>query len=548
MEQTFSELGLSQSLVEAITALGYEVPTPIQAQTIGLMLAGHDVIGQAQTGTGKTAAFALPLLQHIDPKRHAVQALILTPTRELTIQVAEAVFRYGKNLRVQVMPIYGGVGYGKQIGKLESGVQVIVGTPGRVMDLIRRGTLRLDAVKHLVLDEADEMLNMGFLEDVEWILEQLPKERQTALFSATMSAPVRRLAEQYLNDPREVLIAPTALNVPKITQRLYVMSNHQKMEALTRLLDTEDIAAVLIFVRTKTGASELTESLQARGYAADALHGDMTQQGREAVIRKLRKGTVDIVVATDVAARGIDIENISHVINYDIPGDVEYYVHRIGRTGRAGRTGVAITLATQRELRMISMIERYMKTKLERMRVPTERDVAANRASTLTEAIQTGLSTETPRDYYQIIGQLVDDYSLEQIAAAALRLFDEGLQPRAGALTGQAMQAQEEKAAAAPYEFEEEEDGGDGPKVKLFISKGSRAGIRVNDIVGAIANECGIPGREIGPVTVHGGFSFAEIPARYQRRVIQKLAHTTMRGQAVTINLAGTNPRQGESN
>jgi ATP-dependent RNA helicase DeaD len=375
---------------------------------------------------------------------------------------------------------------------------------------------------------------MGFLEDVEWILQQIPAERQTALFSATMSQPVRKLAEQYLDDPKEILIAKGSLNVPKIEQRLYVVAPHQKMEALTRLLDTEDITSALIFTRTKVGASDLTEGLQARGYAVDALHGDMAQPARETVIRKLRKGTIDTVIATDVAARGLDIENISHVINYDMPSDVEYYVHRIGRTGRAGRTGVALTLATQRELRMISTIERFLKIKIERSRLPTEKDVAANRAVTLTEAIQTALSGETPRAYYQLITQLSDDYSLEQIAAAALRLFDESLQPRAGALSGQELQPAREESR--DYEFED--DLGDGPKVKLFINKGSRSGIRVNDIVGAIANECGIPGREIGPVTVHGGFSFAEIPSRYQRRVVEKLSNTTMRGVPVSINLA----------
>jgi ATP-dependent RNA helicase DeaD len=535
MDMTFSELGLIPPLVDAITTLGYEVPTPIQAQAIGLMLAKRDVIGQAQTGTGKTAAFALPLLQQIDPKKPQVQALILTPTRELTIQVAEAVYRYGKNLQIQVLPIYGGVGYGKQINKLESGVQVVVGTPGRVMDLMRKGTLNLEHVRHLVLDEADEMLNMGFLEDVEWILQQIPKERQTALFSATMSHEVRRLAEHYMHDAKEILIAASAMNVPKIEQRVYVIAPYQKLEALTRLLDTEDITSVLIFTRTKTGAAELTEALQARGYAADALHGDLAQQGREIVIRKLRKGTVNIVVATDVAARGIDIDNISHVINYDLPSDIEYYVHRVGRTGRAGRTGVAITFATQRELRMISTIERTLKIKLERARLPTEKDVAANRSATLAEAIQTGLANETPRAYYQLISQLADDYSIEQVAAAALRLYDESLQPRAAALSGQ--QPVLESASTTPsYEFDDQDEN--EARVKLFISKGSRAGIRVNDIVGAIANECGIPGREIGPVTVHGGFSFAEIPARHQRKVISKMANTTMRGIHVTIGIA----------
>ncbi len=533
METSFKELGLSEPIVEAITALGYEQPTPIQAQTIGLMLNGQDVIGQAQTGTGKTAAFSLPVLQRLDHEKRALQALILTPTRELAIQVAEAVFRYGKNLKTHVLPVYGGVGYGKQLAKLESGVQVIVGTPGRVMDHIRRGTLKLDEVKFIVLDEADEMLNMGFLEDVEWILQQTPSDRQTALFSATFSPQVRSLAEKYMHNPREVLIAPARLDVPLIEQRLYVVRPHEKFEALARLLDTEELASTLIFTRTKLGAQELAESLQARGYAAEALHGDLTQQAREMVVRKLRKGTVDIVIATDVAARGLDIENISHVINYDLPGDIEYYVHRIGRTGRAGRTGVAITLATQRELRFVTMIERVLKIRIERARVPTERDVAANRSTTLTQALQTALTVDTPRSYFPIIESLVDDYSLEQIAAAALRLYDEQLQPRAGALSG-APAVNEKEPEAPSFEFDPAEE----QRVKIFISKGSRSGIRVNDIVGAIANEAGVPGREIGPVTVHGGFSFAEIPARYQRKVMERMADTSMRGIPVTLSLA----------
>ncbi len=533
MNSSFTELGLSAPLIDAITALGYEVPTPIQAQTIGLMLEGHDVIGQAQTGTGKTAAFSLPLLQQIDPNVHEVQALVLTPTRELTIQVAEAIYRYGKNLNIHVLPVYGGVSIGKQIGGLDRGVHVVVGTPGRVMDHMRRGTLTLDKVSRVVLDEADEMLNMGFQEDVEWILDHTPAERQTALFSATMSPPVRQLAKQYMHDAREVLVAPGKLSIPQVEQRLYVVPHHQKLEALTRLLDTEDITSVLIFTRTKLGAAELTEALQARGYAADALHGDMNQQAREAVLRKLRKQAVDIVIATDVAARGLDVENISHVINYDIPNDVEYYVHRIGRTGRAGRTGIALTLVTQRELRMVNTIERFLKIRIERVRVPTEADVAANRAVMLAQTLQTALSTEIQRPYLDIIAQLADDYSLEQVAAVALRLADEAMNPRSGALS-----LTDADTSSRDKREVYEENGDSGARVKLFISKGSRAGIRVNDIVGAIANEGGIPGREIGPVTVHGGFSFAEVPAHYQRRVIERVGNTTMRGIPVTIGLA----------
>ncbi len=539
MNLSFAELGLSAPLQDAITALGYEAPTPIQAQTIGLMLAGHDVIGQAQTGTGKTAAFALPLLQLIDPSRHEVQALILTPTRELTIQVAEAIFRYGKNLKIHALPVYGGVSIGKQIGRLDQGVHVVVGTPGRVMDHMRRGTLKLDTVTKVVLDEADEMLNMGFQEDVEWILEHTTADRQTALFSATLSPSIRRLAERFMRDPREVLVSNSKLSVPNIEQRVYIVPQHQKLEALTRLLDTEDTTSVLIFTRTKLGANELTDALQARGYKADALHGDMNQAARESVLRKLRKQAVDIVIATDVAARGLDVENISHVINFDLPNDVEYYVHRIGRTGRAGRAGIALTLATQRELRMINTIERFLKVRIERARIPTEADVAANRVTLLTQTLQNALATEIQRPYLEIIAQLADDYSLEQVAAVALRLADESMNPRAGALS--LVDAPDGGRDRDRDDDRDDQFNEDGPRVKLFISKGSRAGIRVNDIVGALANEGGVPGREIGQVTVHGGFSFAEIPSRYQRSVVQKVGNTTMRGVPVTIGLAKPN-------
>lgn len=533
MNSSFSDLGLSAPVVEAITALGYEVPTPIQAQTIGLMLAGKDVIGQAQTGTGKTAAFSLPLLQKIDPERGEVQALVLTPTRELTIQVAEAIYRYGKNLHIHVLPVYGGVSIGKQIGRLDQGVHVVVGTPGRIMDHMRRGTLKLDTARYIVLDEADEMLNMGFQEDVEWILQQTSPDRQMALFSATLPPAIRKLAEQYMRDPHEVLVAPGKMNIPQIEQRLYVVAQYQKLEALTRLLDTEDITSALIFTRTKLGAAELTETLQARGYAAEALHGDMNQQARETVLRKFRKQVVDIVIATDVAARGLDVENISHVINYDMPSDVEYYVHRIGRTGRAGRTGVALTLATQRELRMVTIIERYLKIRIERARVPTEADVAANRAAMLAQTLQTALAGDIQRPYLDIVAQLADDYSLEQVAAVALRLADEAMNPRSGALS-LVDQVVENKQSDDEYSQDDDAE----PRVKLFVNKGSRSGIRVNDIVGALANEGGIPGREIGQVTVHGGFSFAEIPARHQRRVLQRVANTMLRGVPVTFGLA----------
>ncbi|HEX6863504.1 MAG TPA: DEAD/DEAH box helicase, partial [Thermoanaerobaculia bacterium] len=358
--ESFESLGLSEPILKAIAEVGYEAPTPIQAKTIPAMMAGRDLIGQAQTGTGKTAAFAIPILEKIDPSSPEVQALVLAPTRELAIQVAEAVHTYSKHLgRIGVIPVYGGQPIQLQLKRLQRGVHVVVGTPGRIMDHLRRGTLRLDALRIVVLDEADEMLRMGFIDDVEWILAQAPPERQTALFSATLPREVRRIAERHLKKPVSIEIERPTLTVPAIEQRYLNVSPQQKLDALTRILETEPTEAVLIFTRTKTGAAELSERLQGRGYAAEAMHGDMNQAQRESVIRRLKAGQVEIVVATDVAARGLDVERITHVVNYDIPNDVEAYVHRIGRTGRAGRSGVAVLFVQPRERRMMAEIERY---------------------------------------------------------------------------------------------------------------------------------------------------------------------------------------------
>ncbi|MGH2522248.1 MAG: DEAD/DEAH box helicase, partial [Anaerolineales bacterium] len=350
----FTQLGLSEDIVQTLVELGYEAPTPVQAQTIPLLLAGRDVIGQAQTGTGKTAAFALPILQTLDRNRTRVQALVLTPTRELALQVAEAFHAYAKRLgAVRVLPVYGGQSIGLQLSHLRSGVHLVVGTPGRIMDHLRRGTLDFAALKTVVLDEADEMLRMGFIEDVEWILAQAPEGLQTALFSATMPPEVRRIADRYLHDPKTVEIEHKTLTLPTTEQRHITVSEKQKLDALTHLLETEAEPgeSLLIFARTKLRAADLAERLQARGFAAEAMHGDMGQPQRESVIRRLRSGQVEVVVATDVAARGLDVERISQVINYDIPYDTESYVHRIGRTGRAGRAGKALLFVTPREQR-----------------------------------------------------------------------------------------------------------------------------------------------------------------------------------------------------
>jgi ATP-dependent RNA helicase DeaD len=522
----FAELGLSDPLVQAVADLGYEAPTPIQARVIPLLLAGKDVIGQAQTGTGKTAAFALPILERLDPARREVQAIILTPTRELAIQVAEAIHAYGSRLPgVRVVPIYGGQPMHKQINRLRSGLHVVVGTPGRVMDHLRRRTLDLSAVQTVVLDEADEMLRMGFLEDVEWILDQAPPSFQTALFSATMPREIQRVADRYLQEPAVVQTEHKALTVPEVEQRYMTVAEQQKLDALTRILETEETDAVLVFARTKVGAAELAGKLDARGYAAEAMHGDMNQAQREAVIRQLRNGQAEMVVATDVAARGLDVERISHVVNYDIPYDTESYVHRIGRTARAGRPGTAILFVTPRQQRLLREIERYTGKQIEPMQVPTEADVAARRAALFKESVIRTLREEEAELglYLQLVEEVAAESGchISEVAAASAYLAHEG------------------RPLAVPLEPEPEnvpqpEEG----MVRLFVDAGRQEGVRPGDIVGAIANEAGIPGKAIGSIDIYDHFTYVEVPAQYSRQVLERMQHAEIRRRQANLRLA----------
>lgn len=520
---SFKSLGLSEAILKAVADVGYEAPTPIQAKTIPTMLAGRDLIGQAQTGTGKTAAFAIPILEKIDPAIPEVQALVLAPTRELAIQVAEAVHTYSKHLgRIGVIPVYGGQPIQLQLKRLQRGVHVVVGTPGRIMDHLRRGTLRMDAVRIVVLDEADEMLRMGFIEDVEWILAQAPPERQTALFSATLPREVRRIAERHLNNPVSIEIEHRTMTLPATEQRYLNVSPQQKLDALARILETEPTDAVLIFTRTKTGAAEVAEKLQARGYAAEAMHGDMGQPQRESVIRRLKSGQVEIVVATDVAARGLDVERISHVVNYDIPYDVEAYVHRIGRTGRAGRSGTAVLFISPRERRMMTEIERYTGQRITPMKMPTQADVAARRIAMFKESIRKTLAEGDLDLYLSLVEELVDEgLDLAEVAAAAARLA-RGDKPL------------EIEVEPEPEAMAGAEDG----MVRLFLGAGSRAGVRPGDIVGAIANEAGVPGKAIGSIDIYDGFTFVEIPTQYRDQVLTRMARATIRGRTVEIRVA----------
>ncbi|MFN8483182.1 MAG: DEAD/DEAH box helicase [Anaerolineae bacterium] len=535
MPETFAELGLSEPILKAIGDLGYEAPTPIQSETIGLLMAGRDVIGQAQTGTGKTAAFALPMLEKIDPKRRQTQAIVLTPTRELAVQVAEATHRYARYLGATVLPVYGGQPIERQLRALREGVQIVVGTPGRVMDHMRRGTLNLSHACYVVLDEADEMLDMGFAEDIEWILQQAPTDRQTALFSATMPEPIRALAQKYMRDPSVIAIEREQLTVPTTEQAYYSVAPAAKLNALATVLDHEAPTAAIIFTRTKVAASELTDSLSARGYSVDALHGDMSQAARDSVMRRFRDGQVELLVATDVAARGLDIENVSHVFNYDIPSDPEAYVHRIGRTGRAGRSGTAVTFVTPRERRLLKDIERLTGATMRPAKLPTRADIAARRVEQLKASVRDRAQEGDLDPYLALVESLSDDMDLAEIAAAALSLAATS-DARKALLTAEEARDEEEMSVETPVER---------GMVRLFVDAGRKDGIRPADIVGAIANEAHIPGRVIGAIDIYDRFTFVEIPERYRDDVLSAMRHTSLHGKPVTFKVAI--PREGEA-
>jgi ATP-dependent RNA helicase DeaD len=536
-DATFASLGLSAPLLDTLAQLGYEAPTPIQARTIPALLAGRDLIGQAQTGTGKTAAFALPILQQLDLKSKATQALVLTPTRELAMQVSDAMHTYAKKLDgVAVLPVYGGAPIFGQMKHLQRGAHVVVGTPGRLIDHLDRGTLDLAKVRMVVLDEADEMLKMGFIDEVERMLSLVPTPRQIALFSATMPEPIARIAQRHLVKPERVEIEHHGIAAPDIEQRFLNVAEGQKLEVLTQMLELEEADAVLIFRRTKNGAAELAEKLGGRGFAAEPMHGDMKQAERETVIRKLRAGKIDIVVATDVAARGLDVEQITHVVNYDIPNDVEAYVHRIGRTGRAGRSGVATLFITPRERRMMREIERFTGTSIKPMKMPSRADVAARRIAVFKETLRKELQNGDLDLYVQVVTELADEgpSDMAEVAAAAARLAH-------GARAVAAPSAEPEPAQVRRESASERQDprDDDEPKVRLSMAVGKKDGIRPADVVGSIANEAGISGREIGPIDIRDEITYVSIPLRLRDDVIAKLAGAKFRGRPVHLKVAG---------
>lgn len=524
-ENQFQQLHLNAEILKALEDVGYETPTPIQLRTIPILMSGQDLIGQAQTGTGKTAAFAIPLLQRINISQLSVQALVLAPTRELAIQVSDAIHTYAKYMgRVRVLPIYGGQPIHRQIERLQNGLHIVVGTPGRVMDHLRRGTLKFDHLKIVVLDEADEMLRMGFIDDVDWILSQATGELQKALFSATMPTEVRRIADRYLQNPARIDIEHKALTVPTVVQRYINVSEQQKLDTLTRILESEEGASVLIFTHTKLNTAELADKLQTRGFAAEAMHGDMTQAQREIVIRRLRTRQSEVVVATDVAARGLDIDHITHVINYDIPYDPESYVHRIGRTARAGREGTSITLVTPRQNRLLRDIERFIGQKIEAMRVPSKADMAARRVALFKESIRKTLAEEDLEFYLSLVEDLAaEGYEIAEIAAATARLA-RGDKP---------LEAIKEAANAAP-------EVDPHSMVQFFMDIGHIHNLRPSDVVGAIANEADVPGNAIGHIDIYERYTIVDIPGQYREQVLQRMKRTKIRRRPINIKIAKT--------
>jgi ATP-dependent RNA helicase DeaD len=556
----FVALGLDPALVAAVTSLGYEEPTDIQREAIPPLIAGADVLGQAATGTGKTAAFALPMLHRIGAsaeEEREVRGLILVPTRELAMQVAEAVHRYGRGLGVRVLPIYGGQAMQQQLRALKRGIDVVVATPGRALDHIRRGTLRLDAVEMVVLDEADEMLDMGFAEDLEAILESVPAERQTALFSATMAAPIRGIANRHLREPVLVTIAREVAapgEAPRVREVAYVVQRRHKVAALARVLDMEAPTSVIVFCRTRTEVDELTETLGGRGYRAEALHGGLSQEQRDRVMRRFRDGTSELLVATDVAARGLDIQHVSHVVNFDVPSSPDAYVHRVGRTGRAGREGVAITLSEAREHRLLRNIEHATKRKLSIESVPTIHDLRARRLE-LTRASLEELLVDGDLDAYRVvIDSLAGDYDIVDIAAAAIKLADDSTEtsgepeeipsaelprreqrPRKEERPGRGeREVSRDREQRPPRRRRDDRERGGGDITRLYVGLGRKAGLRPGDLVGAIANEAGVDSRDIGAIEIADRFSLVEVPDDAADDIITALRGTTIRGKRVT--------------
>jgi ATP-dependent RNA helicase DeaD len=545
----FAGLGLSKEILASITTLGYEEPTPVQREAIPRLLAGQDLLGQAATGTGKTAAFALPMLQRIeeagDAGRRHTSGLVLVPTRELAMQVAEAIHKYARGTKLTVLPLYGGAPMHQQIRTLERGASIVVATPGRALDHIRRRTLLLEQLRVLILDEADEMLDMGFAEDLDAILEATPKERQTALFSATMPARILSIANRHLNDPARVSIArekAVAGKLPRVRQVAYIVGRPHKAAALERVLETENAASALVFCRTRLEVDTLVETLNAHGHSAEALHGGMEQRQRDRVMSRFREGKADLLVATDVAARGLDIERLSHVINYDVPNSSEVYLHRIGRTGRAGREGTAITLVEPREHRLVRSMEAVTKQKIEIAPVPTVADLRARRLELTRASLRERLLKGDLDQTRVVVQSLADEFDVLDVAAAAVAIAHAALggdgDDKEIPATG-ATPAGDRPGDRRPLKPARGRVPGprptDGDMIRVFVGAGRRAGIRPGDLVGAITGESGLESRSIGAIEINDAFSLVEVPDDRADDVIAALRGTKLRGQKVTV-------------
>lgn len=549
---TFSDLDLPEAVLSALDKIGYETPSPIQAEAIPLLTQGHDLIGQAQTGTGKTAAFALPMLAKIDAEQKEPQLLVLAPTRELAIQVAEAFQAYATfSKSIKILPIYGGSSYDNQIRQLKRGVQIIVGTPGRVIDHIKRKTLRLDNVSMMVLDEADEMLRMGFIDDVEWILEQLPEERQTALFSATMPSQIRKIADNFLEDPKTVKIAAKTSTAEKIRQRFCKVSGPNKLEALTRVLEVEEFDGVIIFVRTKTATTELADKLAARGYDVEPLNGDIQQKSRERTVERLKQGQIDILVATDVVARGLDVDRVSHVINFDIPYDTESYVHRIGRTGRAGREGEAILFISPRETRMLKSIEKATKQPIVAMPVPNVSELNETRLTRFKSKVSEALENDDLQQWMPVIEQIMEetDTTAEDLLAAFASLAQGGEQiflseddvqdlnlPDRGRGEGRRERGRDRADGKDRQGKRRRDNKPDENMQRYKIMVGRKHDVRPGSIVGAIANEAGLDSEFIGAINIYDNFTTVDLPKGMPNEIKGILKNTRVAGQKLDIS------------
>ncbi|HEX2047703.1 MAG TPA: DEAD/DEAH box helicase [Acidimicrobiales bacterium] len=535
---TFADLGLRPELLLALSELGYEEPTPIQRETVPPLLEGRDLLGQAATGTGKTAAFALPILQRLGPDRRGAEpsALVLVPTRELAVQVSEAVHRYGRHLGARVVPVYGGQPIGRQLRTLERGVDVVVATPGRVLDHLARRTLPLGTVTTVVLDEADEMLDMGFAEDIEAILDAVPDGRQTVLFSATMPPRIEGMARRHLRDPARIHLGgrPTAPGGDSLVRHsAYVVPRAHKPAALGRVLDVESPAAAVVFCRTRDEVDQLTATLNGRGYRAEALHGGMDQEQRDRVMGRLRAGATELVVATDVAARGLDIDVLTHVVNYNVPSAPDAYVHRIGRVGRAGREGVAITLAEPREHRMLKLIERATKQRITIEKLPTVADLHARRLELTRAALHESLLEDEFERYRVVVETLTDEFDLMEVALAAVKLAHEatGADPDDEDIPDLTPRPEPGRARPGPGRSGAEHVG----TTRLFVGAGRAAGIRPQDLVGAITGESLLSGRDIGGIQIADRFSLVEVPEDSVDEVVKALRGTTIKGRKVTV-------------